>query len=252
MSNPASNLKQPDDVLIVGEGSAGPTLAARLSEDPNRRVLLLEAGPAFTSDELPAELSNAEQVPAPTFDWGYTARGGASTAEMAVPRGRALGGSSAVNAAVAIRARRQDVESWQIHGVEGWAWDDVLESFKTLENSDSGDGAYRGRTGPVPVRQRTYDELTPGLRAFIDASVADGYKHVDDFNGGDPEGVSGCPVNIVDGVRQSTAVAYLTDEVRSRPNLTIVGDVEVDKVLFDGTTATGVISSTNEVYPRRR
>jgi choline dehydrogenase len=156
-----------------------------------------------------------------------------------------------VNAAVAIRARRQDVESWQIHGVEGWAWDDVLESFKALENSDSGDDAYRGRTGPVPVRPRTYDELTPGLRGFIDASVADGYKHVDDFNGGDPEGVSGCPVNIVDGVRQSTAVAYLTDEVRRRPNLTIVGDVVVDKVLFDGATATGVISSTNEVYPAK-
>jgi choline dehydrogenase len=214
-------------------------------------VLLLEAGPAFTSDELPAELGNAENVPVPTFDWGYTARGGASTAEMAVPRGRVLGGSSAVNAAVAIRARRQDVESWQIHGVEGWAWDEVLESFKALENTDSGDDAYRGRTGPVPVRQRTYDELTPGLRGFIDASVADGYKHVDDFNGGDPEGVSGCPVNIVDGVRQSTAVAYLTDEVRSRPNLTIVGDVVVDKVLFDGTTATGVISSANEVYPAK-
>ena len=114
MSNPASDLSQPADVLIVGGGSAGATLAARLSEDPNRRVLLLEAGPAFTSDQLPAELSNAEHVAAPTFDWGYTARGGSSTAEMAVPRGRVLGGSSAVNAAVAIRARRQDVESWQI------------------------------------------------------------------------------------------------------------------------------------------
>jgi choline dehydrogenase len=90
MSNPASDLSQPADVLIVGGGSAGATLAARLSEDPNRRVLLLEAGPAFTSDQLPAELSNAEHVAAPTFDWGYTARGGSSTAEMAVPPGRVL------------------------------------------------------------------------------------------------------------------------------------------------------------------
>jgi choline dehydrogenase-like flavoprotein len=112
MSNPASDLKQPDDVLIVGGGSAGATLAARLSEDPSRRVLLLEAGPAFTSDEMPAELINAEHVAAPTFDWGYTAREGASTAEMAVPRGRVLGGSSAVNAAVAIRA---DAKTWN-HG----------------------------------------------------------------------------------------------------------------------------------------
>jgi choline dehydrogenase len=251
MSSPAFDLNQPDDVLIVGGGSAGATLAARLSEDPNRRVLLLEAGPAFSSAELPAELNDPEQVPAPNFDWGYTARGGASTAEMAVPRGRVLGGSSAVNAAVAIRARRQDVELWQAHDVDGWAWDDVLESFKALENTDSGDDAYRGRTGPVSVRQRTYDELTPGLRGFIDASIADGYKHVDDFNGGDPEGVGECPINIVDGVRQSSAVAYLPDEVRRRPNLTIVGEVVVDKVLFDGMTATGVISSTNEVYPAK-
>ena len=224
MSNPASALNQPQDVLIVGGGSAGATLAARLSEDPNRRVLLLEGGPAFASDAVPGELANPEQVPAPNFDWGYTARGGASTTEMAVPRGRVLGGSSAVNAAVAIRARRQDVESWQIHGVEGWAWDEVLETFKVLENTDSGDDTYRGRTGPVSIRQRTYDELTPGLRGFIDASIADGYKHVDDFNGVDPEGVGGCPVNIVDGVRQSSAVAYLTAEVRRRPNLTIVGE----------------------------
>jgi choline dehydrogenase-like flavoprotein len=127
MSNPHSDPNRPADVLIVGGGSAGATLAARLSEDPNRRVLLLEAGPAFTPDEVPPELSNAEHVAAPTFDWGYTARGGSLTAEMAVPRGRVLGGSSAVNAAVAIRARRQDVESWQIHGVEGWAWDVLFD-----------------------------------------------------------------------------------------------------------------------------
>ena len=184
----------------------------------------------------------------PNFDWGYTARGGASTPEMAVPRGRTLGGSSAVNAAVAIRARRQDIESWQHHGVDGWAWHDVLDSFKAMENSDFGDDAYRGRTGPLSIRQRRYDELTPGLRGFIDASIADGYKHVDDFNGRDPEGVGACPVNIVDGVRQSSAVAYLPDAVRRRPNLTIVGDVVVDKVLFDGTAARGVVSSLKQVY----
>src|SRR6476646_10304541 len=107
-------------------GLSGRHSGRPVERGPNRRVLLLEAGPAFASDAVPGELGNPEQVPAPNFDWGYTARGGASTTEMAVPRGRVLGGSSAVNAAVAIRARRQDVESWQIHGVERWAWDEVL------------------------------------------------------------------------------------------------------------------------------
>lgn len=138
---------------------------------------------------------------------------------MTVPRGRVLGGSSPVNAAVTIRARRQDVESWQIHGVGGWPLGEVLEAFKAMENTDSGNDAYHGRTGPVSIRQRLYDELTPSLRGFIDASMVDGYKHVDDFNGLNPKVSADARSNIVHGERQSSAVAHLTDEVRRRPSL---------------------------------
>ena len=168
----ASELRQPADVVVVGGGSAGATLAARLSEDPNRHVLLLEAGQAFAPDGVPAALSNADNVAAEAFDWGYNARGGAYSPEIPVPRGRVLGGSSTVNAAVAIRARRSDIEAWRRHGVDGWSWDDVLATFKAIENTDVGDDAYHGRSGPLSIRQRTSRDLTPGLLGFIDAGIA--------------------------------------------------------------------------------
>jgi choline dehydrogenase-like flavoprotein len=214
----AGNWNRRADVVVVGGGSAGATLAARLSQDPNRHVLLLEAGQAFEPDEVPAPLSNADNVAAEAFDWGYTARGGAYSPEIPVARGRVLGGSSAVNAAVAIRARRSDIEGWGLDGVDGWSWDDVLATFKAIENTDVGDDAYHGRSGPLSIRQRTSDDLTPGLLGFIDAAVADGYKRVEDFNGNDAEGADGYPVNIVDGIRQSSAAVYLTDSARTSPS----------------------------------
>jgi choline dehydrogenase len=240
--------KKAIDVLVVGGGSAGAVLAARLSEDTARSVLLLEAGPAYAPDAIPAELLNADVVADPAHDWGYTSRGNATSPQIPTPRGKVLGGSSSVNAAVAIRARRADFAKWANHGVDGWSYDEVLPTFKQMENTPTGDNNYHGRTGPLSVRQRSDEELTPSLLGFVEASVAHGFKRVHDFNGAEQNGADGYPVDVVDGVRQSTAIAYLTTAVRARPNLTILGDVNVDRVLFDGGRAVGVIAADGTIY----
>jgi choline dehydrogenase len=236
------------DVVIVGGGSAGAVLAARLSENESRQVLLLEAGPAYALDSIPAGLLDASNVADADHDWGYTSRGNDRQPDVAAPRGKALGGSSSVNAAVAIRARANDLAKWASHGAQGWSYEEVLPTFRDMENNPSGDDRYHGRSGPLSIRQRSDEELTPSLRGFVDAAVASGFKQIYDFNGADQNGVGGYPVDVVDGVRQSTAIAYLTADVRRRPNLTIRGGVNIDRLVLNGTKASGVIADDGSTY----
>jgi choline dehydrogenase len=139
-----------------------------------------------------------------------------------------------------MRARATDFERWSARGIQGWSFADVLPIFKALEHTSTGEEEWHGRSGPFPVRQTTLEENTPSMQAFVRAAEAVGIPRVTDFNGAEQNGVSPYPLNVIDGRRINTGMAYLGADVRRRANLTIVGHAEVDRIVFEGQRAAGV------------
>ncbi|KAB2871356.1 MAG: choline dehydrogenase [Burkholderiaceae bacterium] len=227
------------DYLIVGGGSAGCVLAARLSEDPKVRVALLEAGPPDTSVLIHCPAGLAVLAKNGQANWAFETvpQAGLSGRRGYVPRGKVLGGSSSVNAMVYIRGQRGDYDHWAAEGNPGWGFDDVLPYFKRSEHNERGADAWHGSGGPLNVMDlRSPNRFGP---VFVEAARQAGHAANADFNAAEQEGVGLYQVTHRNGERCSAAKAYLAP-ARSRPNLTVFTDVRVSRIVSDGRRATGI------------
>jgi len=226
------------DYVIVGAGSAGCVLANRLSDDPDVRVLLLEAGPPDTSQNIHVPLGYLK-LAGTEVDWDYHSapEHECNGRRITLPRGKVLGGSSSVNAMVYIRGNRLDYDEW---GVPGWSAEDLIPYFIKAEDNERGASRWHGAGGPLPVSEERSGNLIS--HAFVDAGAQAGLARNEDFNGDAQDGVGMYQVTQRGGLRASAAVAYL-HPVMERPNLTVMPYMLVQRVLFEGTRAVGVQAS---------
>ncbi|MFD7933593.1 GMC family oxidoreductase [Streptomyces sp. NPDC059755] len=226
------------DYVVVGAGSAGCALAGRLSEDPDVAVALVEAGPPAQGRlfEIPSLFSQQLKT---TFDWDFASEPESQLGgrRIYLPRGRAIGGTSSMNTMLYVRGHRYDYDTWERMGNAGWSYDDVLPFFKKSEDNQRGADRFHGTGGPLTVSDPT--SVHPLLTAWVEAAQDAGHKSNPDFNGAEQEGVGHHQVTQRNGLRWSSASAFLTPAA-GRPNLTVLHSTTALRLVFDGTRARGL------------
>jgi len=241
------------DDIIVGAGSSGAVVAARLSEDPNRSVLLLEAGPDYrTIEETPHDLLRT-MISLANHDWGWTARA-TPQREIAFARGKVTGGCSAVNVSIAMRGAPVDFDEWAALGNDEWSFAKVLPFYRKLEHDVDFGGDVHGKGGPIWIERSKPSNWHPTVGAFYDACRAIGFADSLDFNDPESTGIGPSARNVRDGIRVSTSIGYLVP-ARHRLNLTIRGGCLAKRVVIENGRAFGVEveagGETQQVYGKR-
>ena len=226
------------DYVIVGAGSAGCVLAARLSEDPDVKVAVLEAGGQDSRPEIAMPIAFPMLLKS-SVDWDLLGEEepGLGGRRLYLPRGKVVGGSGSINAMIYVRGNRVDYDDWAAGGAEGWSYDEVLPYFKRSEDNERGEDPFHGAGGPMRVSDSR--AMSPLIETMIEASVLAGHEHNPDFNGARQEGVGRFQLTQRNGRRCSTAAAFL-HPAEERPNLDVFTDAMALRILFDGARAVGV------------
>ena len=226
------------DYIIIGAGSAGCTLANRLSVDPDVRVLILEAGGWDRHPFVKLPLTWGRVLLDRIYDWGYDGEPQDTMAGRRIEcaRGKVIGGSSTINAMAYVRGNRGDYARWASYGLRDWSYDDVLPYFRKQESWEGGASVYRGGDGPLQTRRSQYQD--PLVDAYLQAAAGSGYALNDDYNGEAQDGFARMQMTIRRGWRDSAATAYL-HPVLARGNLTVQVRAQVTRILMEGTRAIG-------------